>query len=103
MGKTFTFTAYNGGMKYAPYTRQQFKQHLLDHEGKRYKVKLVETESQRMRGYFEGAVVGLVTYYQEGMDHRNHQDCTKVREWLKLHFNGEFCVVGGVSEKAHQR
>jgi hypothetical protein len=29
------------------------------------------------------------------MDHRNADDVQRVREWLKLEFNGEFVTLGG--------
>ena len=29
------------------------------------------------------------------MDHRNTDDCEKVREWLKQEFNGELVVING--------
>lgn len=55
-------------------------------------------ESNKQRRYLEGAVIPLVTYYQEGMDHHSHEDIRTVREWLKEEFNGQMVVIGG---KAH--
>lgn len=52
-------------------------------------------ESKKQRGFFEGAIVSLVAYYQEGRDHHNHQDLEDVREWLKMEFNGAFVELGG--------
>lgn len=98
--KSLTFTATrDGGMKFAPQTRMLFKQQLMDNPGKRYEIQPLKVESERMRGYFEGALVSLVTFYQEGRDHHSTNDLRLVREWLKLHLNAEYCVIGGVSEK----
>jgi hypothetical protein len=41
----------------------------------------------------------MVTYYQEGLDHRNTKDNEKVREWLKMEFNGEFITMKGKAIK----
>jgi hypothetical protein len=56
-------------------------------------------ESSKQRRYFEGAVVPLVAFYQDGMDHRNQEDLRRVREWLKEEFNGELVIIAG---KAHR-
>jgi hypothetical protein len=55
-------------------------------------------ESNKQRGYLEGAVIPLVAYYQDGMDHRSSEDVRTVREWLKEEFNGQMVVLCG---KAH--
>jgi hypothetical protein len=60
-----------------------------------WKLTPVLPESNKQRRFFEGAVVPLIAYYQEGLDHRNSEDCQRVREWLKLEFNGEFLTLGG--------
>ncbi|MGA8902708.1 hypothetical protein [Bradyrhizobium sp.] len=52
-------------------------------------------ESGRMRRYYEGAVVPLVAFYQEGMDHHDGEDRRKVREWLNQEFNGEMVNIDG--------
>src|SRR4051794_2602942 len=54
-----------------------------------------EPESDAARGRFEGGVVSLITYYQEGMDHRKSADRRKVRDWLKMEFNSEIVSVAG--------
>ena len=38
-------------------------------------------------------MIPLVAYYQVGMNYRNADDCRKVREWLKLEFNGELVWI----------
>jgi hypothetical protein len=62
-----------------------------------WKLTPILPESGKQRRFFEGAVVPLVTYYQEGLDHRNSEDCARVREWLKSEFNGEYVLVAGKS------
>ena len=52
-------------------------------------------ESDKQRRFLEGAVIPLVAFYQEGFDHHSHEDCRKVREWLKEEFNGELVELGG--------
>lgn len=52
-------------------------------------------ESDNQRGFFEGCICQMMTYYQEGMDHRNYKDVQKVREWLKIEFNGEIIDIAG--------
>jgi hypothetical protein len=51
-------------------------------------------ESNKQRRYLEGAIISLITFYQEGMDHRNADDRASVREQLKLEFNGAMVFVG---------
>jgi hypothetical protein len=64
-----------------------------------WKLSPVLPESNKQRRYLEGAIIPLITYYQDGLDHRNADDCRKVREWLKEEFNGELVEIGG---KAHR-
>jgi hypothetical protein len=60
-----------------------------------WKLEALITESKKQRGFFEGALVPLVAFYQEGMNHRKAEDLHLVREWLKLEFASEGVVVGG--------
>jgi len=60
-----------------------------------WKLEALITESKRQRGFFEGALVPLVAFYQEGMDHRNQEDLRRVREWLKIEFTSEGVMLGG--------
>lgn len=52
-------------------------------------------ESRKQRKFFEGAVVPLLTFYQEKMDHNDPVHCRKMREWLKCEFNGEMVSANG--------
>ena len=81
------------------YNRARVKQWLKDHAGTRLKFEAMTPESNKQRRFFEGAVVPLVAFYQEGMSHTNTDDLRKVREWLKIEFNGEFISIKGKSVK----
>jgi hypothetical protein len=69
-----------------------------ENPGVPWRLSPVLPESGKQRRFFEGAIVPLVTFYQEGMDHRSEDDRTRIREWLKKEFNGEMVVIVG---KAH--
>lgn len=89
----------NGELKMQnEYMRENFKKFLKNHDGARIEFVPVLPESPKQRKFFEGAIVPLITFYQDNMDHRNAEDCYKVREWLKHEFNGEMVVVGGKSK-----
>lgn len=81
------------------YQRDKFHAWLRGNEGARVTIAPVLPESRKQRRWFEGAVVPLLAFYAEGMDHRNYDDLRKVREWLKLEFNGEFVTLDGISHK----
>lgn len=77
----------------------RFKEFLKKNPDIRFKIDPLTPESNKQRGFFEGGVVPLITYYQEGFDYNNWEDCKKVRDWLKIEFNGEFRVIAGKSVK----
>lgn len=81
------------------YNRIRLKNKLKETAGKRWKIEEAHIESKEQRRFFEGAVIKLIVYYQEGMHHKNQDDCFKVREWLKMEFNPEMVVIGGKSQK----
>lgn len=58
-----------------------------------------QIESGRQRGWFEGGLIPLITFYQDGMDHHNSEDNDRVREWLKMEFNADFVEIGGKTHK----
>jgi hypothetical protein len=60
-----------------------------------WKLTPVLPESNKQRRFFEGAIVPLIAWYQEGFDHRSSEDCRRVREWLKEEFNAEQIVIAG--------
>jgi hypothetical protein len=85
----------DGRLDFGPYNRAKFAQFLQEHPGIRLKITAELPESGKLRRFYEGAVVPLITFYQEGMDHRDGEDRRKVREWLKQEFNGELVEIGG--------
>jgi hypothetical protein len=77
------------------YNRLRLRTFLKENAGIRMKIQPVHIESEKQRNFFEGAVIPMITYFQEGADHRNSQDCYKIREWVKQEFNSEQVVVNG--------
>ncbi len=94
----FQAKAHNGGFDLgSDYNRSRLKQFLKDNEGMRLKIEPLTPESAKQRKFFEGAIVPMICYYQEGLNYRNSNDLHKVREWLKLEFNAEYVVINGKS------
>ena len=86
----------NGELKMeSEFMRENFKKFLKKYEGIRIAFMPVLPESKSQRKFFEGAVVSMVTFFQEGLDHRNYQDLELMRERLKIEFNGEFVMLKG--------
>lgn len=84
-----------GRLEIGTFNRARFVEFLRENPNALVKVSTILPESSKQRRYLEGSIIPLVTYYQEGLDHRSSEDCAKVREWLKLEFNSEAVVVGG--------
>lgn len=91
--------AKNGRLNMNEYTRKAFSDFLSENEDMRLEIRALLPESQKMRGYFEGAIVPFITFFQEGLNHRDYKDLKNVREWLKIEFNGDFLAVGGKTHK----
>lgn len=101
--KFFARATHDGGFDLgSEYNKLHLKKYLRENAGMRFEITSLSPESRKQRGFFEGAVVPLLTYYQEGMDHRNGDDKARVRDWLKIEFNGEFVVINGRSVKVPQ-
>jgi hypothetical protein len=81
------------------YNRSRLKNFLIKNAGVRLIIEAMTPESIKQRGFFEGAMIPMITFYQDFLDHRNRDDNRKVREWVKIEFNGEFVVIGGISAK----
>lgn len=75
--------------------RQNFTEYAQKHEGSTFSIELYESPKERR--WFEGALVPMITFYQEGKDHKNPDHNREVREWLKLEFNPEIVSVNGKS------
>lgn len=85
----------DGGLNFGTYTKINLKKFIKENPNLPFELKPLMPESSNQRGFFEGAVCPLLTFYQEGMDYRNSKDVKKVREILKLEFNGELVPLGG--------
>lgn len=92
----------DGGLEFGQYTKWNLKKFIKENPNMPFELKPIFAESSRQRGWFEGALVPLVTFYQEGLDYRNSKDNEKVREWLKLEFNGELVTINKTVHKIAQ-
>ena len=88
----------DGGLNFGERNGVIFKRYLADNPGIVLRITPVLPESGKQRRFLEGAVLPLITYFQEGLDHRNSDDVRKVRDWMKEEFCSEMVVLGG---KAH--
>ena len=89
----------DGRLEFGSYTKMHLKEFMKENPSMPFELKPILPESRKQRGFFEGAICPLLTFYQEGLDHRNSKDVKKIREWLKLEFNGEFIEIGGKVHK----
>lgn len=96
------FSSVGTGMHFSDRTKWYLQKFAKENPEMPFEIKPIFAESSRQRGWFEGALVPLVTFYQEGFDYRNSKDNQKVREWLKIEFNGELIGVGGKVHKVAQ-
>jgi hypothetical protein len=85
----------DGSLDFGERNTTLFKIFLRDNPGIKLCITPVLPESAKQRGYFEGCLISLITFYQDVLDHRSEQDRRRVREWVKTEFNGEMLVVGG--------
>lgn len=88
-----------GGLNFGTYTRLDLIKFAKENPEMPFELKPLLPESEDQRGFFEGGVCPLIAYYQEGMDYRNYKDRKKVRDWLKIEFNGDLVVLAGKSHK----
>ncbi len=96
------FSKEGTGLVFSDFYKQKLKFYISKNPNKPFELTPVTPESGKQRRYFEGAVVPLIAFYQEGMDHRNYKDHDKVREWLKIEFNSELVNIGGKAHKVAQ-
>lgn len=89
----------NGGLNFGTYTRIDLKKFAKENPGMPFELKPLLPESKEQRGFFEGGICPLIAYYQEGMDYRSWKDLEKVRNWLKIEFNGDFVILAGKTHK----
>jgi len=93
------FNSQGTGLDFGAYTRMYLKDFMKKNPDMPFELVPIISESVSQRGFFEGAICPLVAFYQEGMSHRNSKDVKKVREWLKIEFNGEMIQLGGKTHK----
>lgn len=81
---------------------ERFKDFLNKNHDIKLEISIITPESKKQRNFFEGAIVPLITYYQESMDYKDWRDCKSVREWLLNEFSSEFKVIAGKSVKVRK-
>lgn len=96
------FSSTGTGMNFSDTMKFYLKKFAIENPNMPFEIKPIFAESSHQRGWFEGALVPLVTFYQDGMDYQNSNDNKKVREWLKLEFNGELVTISGKVHKIAQ-
>lgn len=92
----------DGKVDFSDFTKADLKEFLRINGPVRMALTAILPESKKLRGWVEGALIPLVTFYQEGMSHRSSADCERVREWLKLEFNGTIVEVNGKAVRVAQ-
>lgn len=95
------FPAYidGGKLKMSNMVASKFAEDIAKNPKARYEVVRLTPESRNMRGYFEGCIVPLTSFYSDNYDYRSSEDNRKVREWLKGEFLGEDCTLFGKTNK----
>jgi hypothetical protein len=88
----------DGRITLSPNTKESFRQYLKDNGPVEIKICAVLPESNKMCRWYEGGLIPLICFYQEGMDHNSSADRLKVREWLKVEFNGEVIELNGKTQ-----
>jgi len=90
----FQFRAIDGKLNLgSEYNRGRLQMRLK--QGGRGHIYFDLPESNQQRRFYEGAILPLYTFFQEGMDYRNWEDVKRVREWLAQEFNGQMVYVKG--------
>jgi hypothetical protein len=89
----------DGGLDFGSYTKMNLKKFIKENPNMRFELKPLLPESSKQRGWFEAGLVPLITFYQENMDHREGKDLKRVREWLKIEFNGDLIAIGGKTHR----
>lgn len=87
------------GLVFSDFYRAKLRAHMKANPNQPFELKPIVPESKKQRGYFEGALCPLITFYQHGMDHRDPEHVRQIREWLKLEFNGELVSIGGQTHR----
>ncbi len=100
MSKTFWAESLDGKLSLgSDYNRARFSEFLKKNPKIRLKIEPQTPESRHQRNFFEGAVIPLIVYYQEGWDYKDSNDCKAMREVLKNELWSEYRIIGGKSVK----
>lgn len=87
------------GFVFSDFFKAKLKDYMRKNPGQPFEISPILAESTRQRGWFEGGICPLFTFYQENLDHHDPKDIAKAREWLKIEFNSELVALGGVTHK----
>lgn len=79
--------------------RHRFQLFLDNNIGVRFRIDPYTPESSKQRRWFEGALIPFLTYFQDNLDWRDTEDLAKVRDWVKIEFNGQFITLHGKANK----
>jgi hypothetical protein len=84
------------------YNSAHIRKHLKENTGMTYELKPRLPESKKQRAFYHGAIIPMIAYYQEGLDHHNHSHLETVHDWLKIELNGEIVPIDGKSHRVAQ-
>lgn len=89
----------DGGLNFSDFTKRKLKFFIRENPGMIFELNPRMPESSSQRGWFEGALLPLICFYQVGMDHRDSKDVVTVREWVKIEFLGDIVTIHGKSHR----
>lgn len=87
------------GFVFSDFYKAKLKEYMRKNPNTPFEIVPILAESEKQRGWFEGGLCKLITFYQEGLDHRLSKDVKKVREWLKLEFNSDLVGLAGKTHR----
>lgn len=88
------------GMNFAgPVAKAKFQEWAKQNRGRKIILTPIIPESKKMRGFFEGGIISLLTYYQENLDHNNPDHREMVREWVLGEFNAGMVNIAGKARR----
>lgn len=73
----------------------KFKEWAKKHPGMRMHIEALLPESKKQRKFYEGAVLPMIAYFQENLDHRDWRDVQRVHSWVNEEFNADCVVING--------
>lgn len=94
----WTARSLGGVLSFGDYNTRAIKDHAKKNPGALYELKAVLPESQKMRKWFEGAIVPYFAFLS-GMDWKDAKVLDDARELIKIEFNAEMVVWNGEKKK----